>query len=230
MGSGTMNVSGNALAGDTLTFDPAATAHINTTGATSLKLSATEPGAHIDINVAAGSMLTLSAVIDAGFLNVSGGTLSFIGTNVFYGFTTVLSDNITGTGAVYLDGGEADGETMELKGSVGSGLTFDISAPGPCDAGLQIDHPAEFAGDVVLQSGYVAFMGVQATSGELLNGVLEMFNGSKLVDTARLVSDPNNYGNDTLQMQQSSAGVMLSIGLGDFYQPGGIGKVLPLHI
>lgn len=56
-----------------------------------------------------------------------------------------------------------------------------------------------------------------------------MFNGSKLVDATRFVGDPNNVAGGALQMQQNSAGVMLSSGLGEDYQPGGIGTVLPLH-
>lgn len=172
MGSGTMNLSGDALAGDTLSIMPNATANIDTRGETTLKLSTAEPSAHININVAAGSTLTLTAVIGSSYLNVSGGTLSFIGTSEFAAFTTVLSDNVVGSGTLDLNGGNAAGETMEINGSVGRGVTFDISSPGPGDAGLQIDHPSEFHGDVVLQSGYVALMGIQATSGELLHGVL----------------------------------------------------------
>ena len=147
---------------------------------------------------------------------------------MFAAFSTVLSDNIVGTGTLDLLGGNATGEFMEINGSVGPGLTFDISAPGPDDAGLQIDHPSTFHGSIVLRSGFAAFMGIQATSGELLNGVLEMFNGSKLVDATRFVSAPNGEGG-ALQMQQTSAGVMVSIGLGDVYQPGGVGTALPLH-
>ncbi len=227
MGSGTMIVSGNDLAGDTLLITPNATANIDTSGPTTLKISASSPGSHVNINAAVGSTLTLTANIVSGYLNVSGGKLSFIGNSSFHAFNTVLSDKIVGTGTLFLLGGNATGEFMEIKGSVGKRLTFDISAPGPDDAGLQIDHPSTFHGAIVLNSGFVAFMGMQATRGELLNGVLEMFNGSKLVNTTRFVSDPNDGG--ALQMQQTSAGVMLSIGLGDHYQPGGIGTVLPLH-
>ncbi len=228
MGSGAMNLSGVALAGDTLSISAGSDVTITTIGATRLNIATTGPAAHININAAPGSTLNLTADIGAGYLNVSGGTLGFIGTSVFAAFSTVLSDNIVGTGTLDLLGGNATGEFMEINGSVGPGLTFDISAPGPDDAGLQIDHPSTFHGSIVLRSGFAAFMGIQATSGELLNGVLEMFNGSKLVDATRFVSAPNGEGG-ALQMQQTSAGVMVSIGLGDVYQPGGVGTALPLH-
>lgn len=229
MGSGTMNLSGDGLAGDILTIDPGATANIHTHGATSLDIRTVEPSAHINIEVGHTGTLTLNAVIGSSYLNVSGGTLSFIGTSEFGAFSTVFSDNLVGTGTLNLNGGNAAGEAMEINGSVGPGLTFDISSPGPGDAGLRIDRPAEFRGDIVLQSGYVAFMGIQATRGELLNGVLDMFNGCQLVGTARFTSAPNNVAGAGLQMQQNSEGVMLSIGNGAYEQPGGIGTVLPLH-
>jgi hypothetical protein len=227
MGSGTMNLSGNALAGDTLAISFGATANIAASGHASLKLSAV--GArNINITVAPNSTLDLTATIGISNVNVSGGTLSFIGTSVFSAFNTVLSTNISGTGTVYLQGGNATGEFMEINGSVGRGLTFNISAPGPDDAGLQIDHPSAFHGNIVLQSGFVAFMGVHATSGDLLNGILEMFDGNKLVAASRFAGAPNVPG-ETLRMEQNSAGVMVSTGLGDHDQPGGIGTVLPLH-
>jgi hypothetical protein len=229
MGSGTMNLSGNALAGDTLYIAPGATANIDTKGPTRLKLATDAPGAHVNIDVAPGSTLTLTASTGFAYLNVSGGTLSFIGTSVFGGFSTVLADTLSGNGTLDLNGGNASGEAMEVNGPVGSGLTFDINAPGPCDAGLQIDHPTQFLGQIVLQSGWVGLMGIQATSADLRNGFLEIFNGSRLVDATRFVSAPNNVVGGGLQVQQNGAGVMVSIGIGDNYQPGGIGTPLPLH-
>jgi hypothetical protein len=230
MGSGTMNLTGNALAGDTLSVTPNATADINVTGTASLRLSIAQAssGAHVNIDIAAGGTLALTDATGDGYLNISGGTLSFIGTATLPAFTTKLSDSIVGTATIDIVGGNASGSFVEINGSVASGLKFDISAPGPCDAGLQIDHPADYQGTVELQTGYVAFMGITATRGELLNGVLEMFNGTKLVDSTRFVSSPNEGPGGVLQMQQNSDGVMVSIGIGDDYQPGGIGKVLPL--
>jgi hypothetical protein len=227
MGSGTMNLSGTALAGDTLTIGGGATADINTGHAAVLKLATQVPGAHINIGVACGSTLTLTANFGSySYLNVSGGTLRFIGTSSFGAFSTVLSDTLTGTGTLDLSGGNASGESMAINGAVGSGLTFNIhSIPG--DAGLQIDHPRAFAGDINMQqSGWVALMGLHATSGELLNGILELFNGSKLVDLVRL----SNTGGVAPQLQQNSAGVMFSTGPGDYDQPGGIGTALPLTV
>jgi hypothetical protein len=139
-----------------------------------------------------------------------------------------LDDNLAGSGTLNLNGGNADGEAMEVNGSVGSGLRFDISAPGPCDAGLQIDHPSTFQAAVELQSGWVGFMGLRATSAELANGFLELFNGRKLVDATKFVSAPNDGTGTGLQVQQNGLGVMVSIGIGDNDQPGGIGTPIKL--
>jgi hypothetical protein len=225
--TGTLGISGNALAGDTLTIGGGATVDIDTNHAAILKLATQEPGAHINIRVASGSTLTLTADFGSySYLNVSGGRLAFIGTSTFGAFSTVLSDTLVGSGTLDLNGGDASGESMEINGAVGPGLTFNINSM-PGDAGLQIDKPLSFAADIHMQqSGWVAFIGLHATSGELRNGLLEIFDGRKLVDLVRL----SNTGGAAPQLRQNSDGVMFSTGLGDFDQPGGIGTALPLTV
>ena len=66
-------------------------------------------------------------------------------------------------------------------------------------------------------------MGLHATSANLSNDMLQMFNGNELVDTVRLT------GGQGLQLEQNSSGVMLTAGT-DMYQPGGPGTIIPLHI
>jgi len=227
MGSGTMSLTGKALAGDRLTITPTSTANINTGAAATLNLSVQRATANIDI--AAGTTLSLNANAAFSYLNIHGeGTLSLNGTNAISAFRTVVSNDIVGIATVDLFGGNAAGEFMRVEGSAANGLTFDINSPGPCDAGLQIDHPLAFHGSIVLHSGFAALMGLHATSGTLSNGVLDVYNGSNLVDVVKLTGVQNSGGHG-LEMQQNSQGVMLSIGIGDDYQPGGIGAVLPLH-
>jgi hypothetical protein len=231
IGSGTINVSGNDLAGDTLSVTPYTAsgvyevANIATHGPTTLDLSVLLGTANVTADP--GSVLTINAHVTAGYLNVSGGTLRFIGTSTFDAHGTVLSDKLTGSGTLDLYGGNATGESMVINGAVGPGLTFNISSyEGIGDAGLQIDHPAQFLGDIQLQSGFAAFMGLHATSADLFGDILVLFNGARLVDTVRL----SNTGGSALQVQQNSAGVMVSAGLGDYDQPGGIGTPLPLTV
>nr|WP_294522178.1 hypothetical protein [uncultured Rhodopila sp.] len=228
MNTGTMTLSGQTLAGDTLTIGGNGTVDINTIHATTLKLATAEPAAHINIHAALHSTLTLTVNFGSySYLNVSGGKLAFIGTSGFGAFSTVLKDDITGTGTLDLSGGNASGENMEINGSVASGLTFNIYSLGIGDAGLQIDHPSKFHAAInMVQSGWVAFEGIHATRGELFNGILEMFDGKKLVDAVRLT----NAGGVAPQLQQNSQGVMFSTGLGDYDQPGGIGTAIPLTV
>lgn len=167
-------------------------------------------------------------------LHFFGGTLDFTGVSNFGGneFTTgytVFNDNLAGTGTLNVDGGNHDGGAMEINGSVTSGLTFDIN-PGVYapTASLQIDDPATFHALIALPVtpytvAFIAFLGLHATSANLSNDMLQMFNGNELVDTVRLT------GGQGLQLEQNSSGVMLTAGT-DMYQPGGPGTIIPLHI
>lgn len=86
--------------------------------------------------------------------------------------------------------------------------------------------------------GFVAFIRLHATSGEILNGMLNLFDGDTLVNATRFTGSTGPYpsGNigpypySGLQLEQNSSGVMFSNGIGDHYQPGGIGTALPLTI
>jgi hypothetical protein len=230
IGSGTIDISGNDLAGDTLAVSPGTAsgpfevADIAATASATLDLSVLLGTANV--SVAPDSVLTINAHVNAGYLNASGGTLRFIGTSTFDAYKTVLSDSVTGPGTLDLYGANATGSFMEVKGAVGPGPTFNISSNGAGDAGLQIDHPGTFLGDIQLQSGFAAFMGLHATGAELLGGILALFNGAALVDLARL----SNPGGSGLHIQQNADGVMVSAGLGDYDQPGGIGTPLPLTL
>ena len=257
MTSGTMNICGNALLGDTLTIPALSkpfTATVNLQAA-DVSISARQGGNTIDVNVSGGtSNLALNALMDTvnvtvapdstlimnynvslSTLNVSGGTIKFIGSNYFSGFETVFNDSLVGTGSIVEYGGNAAGEFMEVNGPVGCGLTFDLSSyldfiGGPRDVGLQIDRPNEFHGTIGSMDGFVAFMGLHATSGEILNGMLKLFDGGMLVDAIRYTGPTSSSSGDVLQLQQNSAGVMFSIGHGETYQPGGNGTAIPLTI
>ena len=253
MTTGTMNIHGNALAGDTLTIPSASTSSpptINLIRADASIAVKSGPSSTVDINVSGGkSSLSLNAFIDTvnvqvaphstlvmndtvslSTLNVSGGTISFIGSNSFSAFKTVFNDKLTGTATINEAGGNASGEFMEVNGPVGRGLTFNLNSVGPRDVGLQIDHPNEFHATINTMDGFVAFMGLHATSGEILNGVLKLFDGDKLVDQTRFTGGASLANGGVLQLQQNSAGVMFSNGIGDYDQPGGIGAALPLTI
>ena len=230
MGAGTINLSGNDLAGDTLSVSPftasgpSEVADIGVKATATLDLSVLLGTANV--TVAPHTLLTINAHVNAGYLNVSGGTLRFIGTSTFDAYKTVLSDSVTGNGTLDLYGANSTGAFMQVKGAVGAGLTFNISSNGAGDAGLQIDHPGTFLGNIRLQSGFAAFMGLHAMSASMFGDVLAMFNGGRLVDMVRMT----DTGGSGLQIQQNADGVMVSAGLGAYDQPGGFGTPLPLAV
>jgi hypothetical protein len=211
----TLSLNGNQLHGDTVTLtdnnvDDLLTETVNVSGTVALS----------DMH------------INTGSLHFVGGTLNFSGTswlsgNAFRGVAAVFDSNLTGNGTLDLDGGNHDGSNTVVDGSVGAGLTFAVN-PGdnPSTVSLQIDDPSAFRGLIALQGGfeYIAFMGLHATSADISNDMLQMFNGNRLVDSVRVT------GGQDLQMEQTTAGVMLSSGGVDTAQPGGPGTAIPLHI
>jgi hypothetical protein len=241
MTHGDMNVSGNALAGDTLSVDApfgAPPIDINTRAKAGLDLSVRGSG-HVNVHVD-GTVILTDLVQNAAHLKFSGGTIRFIGTSTFNGDggstgSTVFDDsNLVGSGTLRLLGGDHDGDAMEIDGSVGRGLTFELGGGAPTMS-LRIDDPGKFHGLIDLTPatsppfpslfGFVAFMGLHATSANLHDDMLLMFDCRKLVDTVRL------SGGSGLQLEQNSQGVMLSSGgFGESQQPGGPGTIIPLHI
>jgi hypothetical protein len=237
MTQGVMNVSGNALTGDTLSVS---NADINTHAAARLHLSVTNT-----VNVHNDGTVFLTDLIERGqHLNISGGTINIIGTSTFDGNggstgSAVFDSDLVGSGTLDLLGGNHNGIAMEIDGSVARGLTFRLGSAAPT-ASLQIDDPTKFPGLIDLsQSGtadlgggpqslfdFAAFMGLRhVTSASLHDDTLRMFDGKKLVDTVRLT------GGSGLQLQQNSEGVVLSSGFESVrFAPGGIGTMIPFHI
>ena len=216
------------LSGDTLTVPAFGTADISTSGSTRLNLVEQPPGAHAAIDVAADSTLTLNAQVTSGYLNASGGAIRFIGSNSFSGFSTVLDNNLSGRATLDLIGGNANGEFMEINGSVGFGLTFHLAGGAP-DASLQLDKPNQFFGQIDLTQnpvgvGHVAFEGIHATNAELFDGILAMFNDNRLVDVTRL-----SGGTSDLHLYQANSGVILTAGSFSDIPASDTGTVIPLH-
>jgi hypothetical protein len=215
------------LAGDTLIVPAFGTAVISTSGDAHLNLVEQPPGANAVISVTPGSTLTLNAHVTSGILKASGGTIKFIGSNSFNGFSTVLDDNLRGTATLNLTGQNANGELMEINGSVGFGLTFHLAGTAP-DASLQLDKPSQFLGLIDLTQapvgvGHVGFEGIQATNAYLFGGVLAMFDNNRLVDLTRV------SGRTDLQLHQTTSGVILTAGLYSDVAPSELGTVIPLH-
>ncbi len=205
----TINVTGNDLAGDTLNVINSGSA-VTVNAKDSAQLDFSIPFSGVNLNVADTATLNVSAV--HGVLNASGGTIQFIGTTQLGASRVILNDNLTGTATVALSGAQGEGTFVEVNGAAGSGLTFNLQSV----VELQIDHPDQFASALTIGGGTpletVLLAGLTATNGDLMNGVLSLFNGNQLVDQVRV-------GGNTamLTLDQTSAGVLLDqnhIGLG----------------
>jgi hypothetical protein len=231
MTQGVMDIAGNALAADQLTVS-GGTVTINTHSEARLDLHASFALlTTADVNVHGTVMLTAD-VVGLAQLHISGEKIHFVGSSSFTGLTQVFDDKLVGPGTLNLSSANHLFEHMEINGAVGSGLTFNLTTDGPPATSLQIDHPGTFHGliNIVepvlgpsLAFGSVAFMGLHATSADIRDDILLLFDGKKLVDTTRL------SGGIGLKLEQNSQGVMLSEGSGDLSQPGGPGTIIPLH-
>jgi len=196
--SGSMSVTNNALAGTTLEVivDPSIYS--------------------ADITMDSASTISLTAHTFNGFMSVQGGTMNFIGDSTFNGAGQFLTNtNFTGTGTLNLEDNLSaidPGESMEVGGPVGSGLTFNVvGSTGFQLIDLRLDDPTSFQGLINLaQAGNdldsVGFVGIQATSGKLHNGILQLFSGGSVVDSTRL-SGTNGSG---LELQVTPVGTFLT--------------------
>lgn len=200
-----IDVAGNDLAGDTLTVNTtnSVPVTINTSGNAQLNLAVNFSGPSVDL--AASDTTTLNLSMIHGNLNTTGDTIQFIGNSVISASAVHFNNTLTGDATVALGGGLGEGTSAEINGSVEQGLTFDIGRV----AALRIDHPDQFAGVLNFGNGFplhsVLLEGLTATSGELQNGVLNLFNGDQLIDSTRVTGNTSN-----LTLDQSSAGVTLS--------------------
>ena len=143
--SGTMDISGNALKGDLL--------NVSVFGSS---------GTAININ-ATGTVTLSDLHQNADNLNFNGGKLRFIGTNTFDGNGgetghVTFHDNLIGSGTLQLFGGNHDGITMEIDGSVAKGLTFAMVGGSAPTELLQIDYPSKFHGLIDFPSSYTGLL------------------------------------------------------------------------
>ncbi|HEX2940018.1 MAG TPA: hypothetical protein VHO91_03160 [Rhodopila sp.] len=213
--TGTINLTGDVLAGATLEVDaPQASVAINVDGDASLNLVEGSPqpsGATVNLAIAAGSTLALNAFVELSTFQSNGGTIAFTGTNTFAAFKTVFDDDLTGTGTLAISSGNAAGESMEFNGAVGSGLTVVVGS-GAADADLIIDRPQDFSAQIRLMPtpvtlGHIEFVGLHATSATLSGGILQLYDGTTQVDAVRF-----DNANQAVQLQQTSQGVYLTAG------------------
>lgn len=202
-GAATINVSGNDLAGDNLNIygSPTSPTIVTINATNNAQLNIGELHSDTTINVA--DTTTVNLLTRQANLNTSGGTLQFIGTSDLNG-NNQFDSTLTGNAAVNVGGG-----TSELGGAVGQGLRFYLEG----DVNLQIDHPDQFAGNIAIFPGWtdvVTFAGLTATNGELLKGILRLFNGDQQVGSFQVTRYVGRGATSALTLDQTSTGVVLS--------------------
>ena len=218
----TINVSGDDLAGDNLNIYGSATTPTNVTinATNNAQLNIGAQNSDTTINVADTATVSLQGLNSDATINVadtttvnlqtrqtnlntSGGTLQFFGTSYLSG-NDQFNSTLTGNATVDVAGG-----TTELGGAVGQGLTFNLNG----NLNLQIDHPDQFAGNIIFyppSPDVVTFAGLTATNGELLKGILDLFNGDQQVGSFPVTQYVGRGTTSALTLDQTSTGVVLS--------------------
>lgn len=165
------------------------------------------------------SFFTLQFHGDQGSRIINDGTLSYIQTG------SVIDTNLAGTGTVNVNRAHDGPATLEMNGTVARSQTFDLSSDA-FHATLQIDQPNAFKGlvDVTPDSDFglasLILEGLQASSFDLKNDMLRLFNGNKVVDTLRLT----NQSGEPMTVTQSGSNIVI-----DFGTSNTPGMILPPH-
>ena len=208
----TINISGNALAGDTLTvvfgISPV-TLNLSHHAQASLTMETMSGGVNqTTINLTGTDMLTLNWDGTEGYpgasLTVNGGPGAKLvndQTSSFYGTYAVINTDVLGVGS-YTDGyARYTPGFLEFGGSVSSGQTVTVEGAyypglGYPNCTLQIDHPREFHGSVILQSsGEIDLVGLANADGySYANDMLSIYTHHRVIDTLLLTNDASPAG------------------------------------
>lgn len=224
MSGGTMNVEGEALAGNTVfVIDPATTATKRPDVVFNIQGRAT-----VDQNMSLTTTLTGSETFNLiGSNAVWTGGYGSTGTDVFVngtgtwvngmsginGATAIIEPNVTGTGQFFVLGAGTQNGKLEFKGSVAAGQTVDVTGDSSKNTFgiLQLDDPASFAGKVNLGFGEIILQGVKADAFGLQNDILTLTNAGKVVDTINLTQiQDSSAAIQPITATQTSEGLILS--------------------
>ena len=247
--NGTINISGNDLAGDTL-IAGSVTTHsivtINLSHRATLNLSTLQQGVVVipqstTINVNGDATLigdTLNGYDNTQTINIGNGTLNVSAIDVMDTSTTTInrsgdgklklrgtvSDDSTSTIAVNVpvtgSGTFGDGGSMTFSNSVGAGITVEFSS---ASSMLTLDRPKQFHGTATLDNGEIDLNGlVKADSYTFQKDMLSIFSAGKIIDTLRLVSTI------PFDVEKTASGVTLYSTSISNPEPPGI--PLPIHI
>jgi hypothetical protein len=176
--------------------------------------------------------LFLPSGLRVSFIDIEGGPHSTVVNNGTISYL-VNGDNridadLAGRGTVEVTRAHDGNGTFEVNGAVGPGQTFNITSRS-FSASLIIDQPKAFHGSVDIEpdplnsfaSASITLVGLgsQATSFDLKNDMLRLFDGQKVIDTLRVV----NMTSEPMSVAQNGSNVVVGFGA---TAPG---NILPPH-
>ncbi len=220
MATGTMNLGGGNLAGDTLTIAQQSattvTPVINMTAGGSLKLTIPQQTSQsVKVNVTGGratldvvdpypstmlvtvtadklSSILLSSRMTFGRLTETGGTVLLNGANQFNGTAVVLDSDIGGTGTINLATAQSLSSRLEVGGAIGAGVT--IAVQGDPFRGtfssVVLDNAAADKGTITLRDAYLEIKAVGVDSVSYRNSMLSLYHGDTVVGSLKVVGIP----------------------------------------
>jgi len=141
---------------------------------------------------------------------------------------SIIDTGLAGHGVVNVNRAHDGGAMLEVNGKVGQGQTFDLSS-NTFSATLLIDQPKVFDGLVDVQPdpinefdiASVILKGLHATSFDIKDDMLRLFDGKKIVDALRLT----NESGEQMTVSQIDGAVGIAFGNLD----GSSGMILPIH-
>ena len=192
--AGTINVSGNALAGNSLRVGPDSPTDslkqvtVNVSGNTPMQLTANPYTTSATVNLAAMSQWIGGFAFQNADSLVVQGAGSFNNTTSVLNGPVVIKSDVTGTGTFWIFSAHAQA-SLEFMHGVSAGQTIDVAGYelyGGEFGILQIDDPKAFHGSIRMGFGSVLLEGLKADSYSLLNGILSLYNGKTVVDAVPL--------------------------------------------
>jgi hypothetical protein len=210
-----INVTGNQLHGDPLTFPISAedaSATINVSGVTTMQVDAFY-GDDVTINLAANSEWV------GGFSAYPGDVFNIHGSGVWdnngvttTSTTTNIGVNVIGVGTIDAHQAHSQGVLTFLHGvSVGSSQTVDVNGYelyGGQFGNVEVQSPSLYHAFTTIGFGQVELDGLHGTSYTFASDLLSIFNGKTVVDTLRLaVNNSQNAMPVTLVVAQTATGI-----------------------
>jgi hypothetical protein len=155
-------------------------------------------------SIASGATLAFSgSLLLAGALTVSGGTL--VDNGALAASMATINSNVLGTGTMEFTNIHDGAGWAYLDGSSGAGITYDLTADIE-SVSMAVEHPDTFHSTVDLgPSSSLDLVGLAATSYDLKNDLLTLYQGNKAVYQLHLTDQPDG----TFYVTSGTGGVVV---------------------